>query len=354
METPSDPQSESEALYGEKRIDLDKLKHSSETPLFIIDLVMVGLVIVNLSWIIFDTLFSVSWVYAGLEFISPSFTLFYGEQVHPNFFDYDLIFVAVFFTELVFRWAVAIYRQTYHRWFFYPFVHWYDVLGCIPVGGFRFLRILRVISIVYRLQKLGIIDIRKNPLYSVVEKYLNIIAEEVSDRVVLNVLDGLKSEVRDGNPVVNRINDEVLQPKFEKLMENIDKSVGDAIRHAFYENEIEIKDYLTALVAEQLGVNESRPDILNKPLMRMSHRISHDVLFQAIKRYVDNFGMSDHTELTDLLSGIGQSLKDRHLEPVSEELTLTAIQVIEKIKENVAIQQWKVKEAEERELKGLS
>ena len=53
---------------------------------------------------------------------------------------------------------MAIRKQTYPRWYFYPFLHWYDLLGCIPIGSFRMLRLLRLISLTIRLQKMGIID----------------------------------------------------------------------------------------------------------------------------------------------------------------------------------------------------
>ncbi|MDV7396135.1 hypothetical protein RZS08_32380, partial [Arthrospira platensis SPKY1] len=119
----------------------------------------------------------------------------YAEQIHTNFVAYDLVFVAIFLTEFVVRWIIAVHRNTYHRWFFYPFVHWYDLLGCIPVGSFRWLRLLRVISIVYRLQKYQIIDISNLYIVRFVRKYLNVLLEELSDRIVLNVLDGVQDEI---------------------------------------------------------------------------------------------------------------------------------------------------------------
>ena len=257
METSPPPKSNApDVQIDGKRFHFEKLKGNSETPLFLIDLLMVLLVIVNLSWIIFDAFFTVSWFYASLNYLLPSFTQLYANKVHPNFFEYDLIFVGIFILELLIRWGVAIHQHTYHRWFFYPFAHWYDVIGCIPIGSLRFLRILRVISIIYRLQKLGIIDIKNNPLYPLIEKYINIVVEEISDRVVVNVLNGVQREVIGGNPIVGKINEEVIQPRLDRLLTTIDKDLGDALRHTFYENEVEIKDYLTTLVADQLGINK--------------------------------------------------------------------------------------------------
>ena len=128
-----------------------KLRASNETPLFILDFVMLVLIISNLFCLVFDTFFENRIVQDLLFWAFPGFTEFYKSQIHPNFLVYDLIFVSVYLSEFVLRWIIAIRRKTYYRWFFYPFVHWYDLIGCIPVGAFRWLRLLRVFSIVYRL-----------------------------------------------------------------------------------------------------------------------------------------------------------------------------------------------------------
>ncbi|MEZ5021997.1 MAG: hypothetical protein R2728_01825 [Chitinophagales bacterium] len=89
----------------------------------------------------------------------------------PQFLYYDLVFVGIFVLELSVRWTIAIFRNTYAKWFFYPFIHWYDVLGCIPLSSFRALRLLRVFSMFYRLNRLGIIDMRSTYILS---KQINI------------------------------------------------------------------------------------------------------------------------------------------------------------------------------------
>ena len=140
--------------------NLKRLRPNLDGLGFLIDVGMILLVIANLSLILFDWIYRVEAVQSAMETYTPDFYRFYSDSIHANFFEIDLAFVSVYLTEFVIRWAAAIARQTYHRWFFYPFVHWYDLLGCIPVGSFRWLRILRVVSLMYRLQKLGVVDFR--------------------------------------------------------------------------------------------------------------------------------------------------------------------------------------------------
>ena len=156
-----------------------------------VDIVMLVLIVANLFLILIDWGFESLLVQQQLQAWVPSLYRWYDQTVHPHFFFYDLAFVAVFVAEILVRWGLAIYRQRYHRWFFYPFVHWYDVLGCIPVSSFRSLRLLRVIAMVPKMQRIGLFDLRDTYLYRKFEKYRDIILEEISDRVTVRIIEGL-------------------------------------------------------------------------------------------------------------------------------------------------------------------
>lgn len=82
-------------------------------------------------------------------------------------------------------------QRHHQRWFFFPFIHWYEVLAIIPY--LRFLRLFRAGIIAYRLHEMG---------YKIVPRscnkgqfYYNVVMEELSDRIVINVLDGIKNEL---------------------------------------------------------------------------------------------------------------------------------------------------------------
>lgn len=203
---------------------------------FAIDVAMILLVISNLTLIVFDWLFSASVVQELFATYLPRFHGLYSHYIHDNFVSIDLIFIAIYLSELGARWAVAIYRKTHHRWFFYPFVHWYDVLGCIPVGSFRWLRVLRLVTLLHRMQRMGLIDLSGTYLGRTIIKYYKIIVEEVSDRVVINVLQGAQQEVTDGAPLLHRIDENIIQPRKTLLAEFIADKVAEVSResHTLY------------------------------------------------------------------------------------------------------------------------
>lgn len=106
--------------------------------------------------------------------------------------------VAGFFTlflvlELLLRWLIAIRRSSYQRWFFFPFVHWYEVLGCLP--QLRALRLLRAIVIVRRLHQLGYQVIPRRWL-AALNFYYRLLLEELSDRVILTATGNLREQLK--------------------------------------------------------------------------------------------------------------------------------------------------------------
>lgn len=332
------------------KVNTEKLRTSHETPFLIVDLLMLGLVIINLAWLIFDTLFTSALVRNGLTWLSPEFTRFYAEQIHTNFVAYDLVFVAIFLTEFVVRWIIAVHRNTYHRWFFYPFVHWYDLLGCIPVGSFRWLRLLRVISIVYRLQKYQIIDISNLYIVRFVRKYLNVLLEELSDRIVLNVLDGVQDEISIGTPVMEKVVQQVLVPNKPLLIEWIASRINDISDNVYQPRRADLKQYLDDVIASSLAQDakvatlEKLP-VVGETITQVIESTVSEIVFNVVDRLATDIGREETDvwvhEITDLLLA-------RLLQPdaaLNEASKNVLIDVLEVVKDEVRIQRWKLKES---------
>lgn len=345
------------------RIDYEKLHKSKTEGLFWLDILMIILILFNLGWIIFEYSFSFESFQNIVDWISPKFNAWYGSRISPNFFIYDLFFVAIFITELIFRWIIAIVRKTHYKWYYYPFIHWYDILGCIPLSTFRALRLLRVFSLFYRLQRRGIIDMTSTFVYRQSNRYLKILTEEVSDRVVVNVLNGVQDELQRGNPVADRVIKEVLLPKQHILATWMAKRVGDITLQTFEKNEHVIRRVLDEALDKSIrnnkevarlkylpGAGNLITDILNDSV--------RDVTFNSIKASIvafsdpqNNAGLindASHFTMEALLEeheGDDQSLDDL--------VTDISVNILEIVKDEVKIQQWKVEEEERKRQKEL-
>ena len=327
-----------------------KLRASNETLLFILDFVMLALIISNLFCLVFDTFFENRMVQDLLYWAFPGFTEFYKAQIHPNFLVYDLIFVSVYLSEFVLRWIIAIRRKTYYRWFFYPFVHWYDLIGCIPVGAFRWLRLLRVFSIIYRLQKLEVLDISDTYLVRFVIKYVDVIMEEISDRVVVNVLSGMQDQIKTGNPMIEKIVRQIVMPHKHMIIEWIVSRVNDVADDVYQPRREDLRVYIDRIIADSIGKDakvaaiDTVPVIGNAITEAIESTVSQ-IVFSVLDQVASDIG---HRDTDMLVHDITNVLLDRIMQP-SDALNVASkdvlVDVLELIKDEVRIQRWKLKDA---------
>ena len=162
--------------------------------LFLIyDIFMVFLIIFNL-FCLCANFFIMSniggWFFHAIHL--ESVLSFYREHLHPWVITTEAWFILFLITELLVRWGIAIVYRHHRRWFFFPFIHWYEILAIIP--HLRFLRLFRAGVIAFRLHELGYNVIPKS-LQIKAKFYYRVVMEELSDRVVITVLDGVKHEL---------------------------------------------------------------------------------------------------------------------------------------------------------------
>lgn len=122
----------------------------------------------------------------------PNVLEFYRSYLHPWVITTEAWFIIFLITELVVRWTIAIVNKHHARWWFFPFIHWYEILAIIP--HLRFLRLFRAGIIAYRLHELGYKVVPDN-IRIKAAFYYSVIMEELSDRVVISVIDGVRQEL---------------------------------------------------------------------------------------------------------------------------------------------------------------
>ncbi|MDH0032895.1 MULTISPECIES: preprotein translocase subunit SecA [unclassified Acinetobacter] len=122
----------------------------------------------------------------------PSVLEFYRTYLHPWVITTEAWFIIFLIIELVVRWLLSIVQKHHARWWFFPFIHWYEILAIIP--HLRFLRLFRAGIIAYRLYELGYKVIPDNIRIKAMF-YYRVIMEELSDRVVITVIDGIRHEL---------------------------------------------------------------------------------------------------------------------------------------------------------------
>lgn len=332
----------------------DTLK-SKYSILIVIDILMMLLLLSNLTLILFDWIYSVTLINEAIEKYLPDFYAFYDHSIHQNFESIDLVFVLIFLSEFILSWILAIIQKAYYKWFFYPILHWYDLAGCIPIGSFRFLRILRVFSILVRLNNLKVIELSKSYIVIKLKKYYGIIVEEISDRVVVNILEGVQDEIIEGGPVVDDIIQKVVKPKQELIVEWVSKRIEHAVEQDVMKRQDEISEYVRQLISESLSKNEELRTLELVPVMgkKITETIQksisntiNDIIEQALidlASYKNKLLIKETTDV--IIKSIEFKDEDKEVNKIYSDI---AIEVIEIVKKQVLVKKWQLKEQSEK------
>lgn len=260
-----------------------------------------------------------------------------------GFFTIFLIF------ELLIRWAIAIKQQVYYRWFFFPFIHWYELLGCFP--QLRALRLFRVVIIGRRLYQLGY-QVLPQPWIDRIKFYINLLLEELSDRVILTTIHNYRQQLTDsamqksliGNLVDSNRNDmeavllsllrTQLVPELQKLSgkspagNKLASEVGNAIEDGIAN---------TPELHRLLRLIPIAGSLIESQLQSIGHSVGENVVYSLNERLLD-------PELVDsLIVSIAHSIA--HIDINNTALdTLIASIVTDSLTEfeaQIKVQQWK-------------
>lgn len=309
------------------------------------DVLIIILVIANLALLLFDSLYLLSPLRDAFASLAPQLQAAYEQNVHAHFFAIDMAFVSIFIIDVLLGWSVAIAERRYHRWFFYPFVHWYDVLGCIPLAGFRWLRALRVVALLFRLQRLGLIEVRNWYLVDVAHKYYDILLEELSDRVAVRLIGSIQDEIRHSDALSQRLSDEVLAPRKEQLVDEIAQRLEAGLNDIYTSNRALIARYISALVGRTL---QESPEIQRLQRLPMGRQLSEamdqtlsDLASRLIHEAVGGLRSPEFSQLLRRAADSGMDIlmvTDTRSERITEQVL---VEVLELLKEQIATKRWK-------------
>lgn len=312
----------------------------------VVDILMLVLVTINLTWIIFDWIFANQLIQQSFEQYTPGFYKFYKNRIHEHFIFYDMIFVAIFIGELLIRWAISIKDHEYQKWYFYPFVHWYDVLGAIPIGSLRALRLLRIISLVIRLQKNGVIDLTDTGTYQFFRTYYNALVEEVTDRVIIRALNSIQEEIRENGPVSRKITLEVVDPRRDAVAKWLSSRMSSVAFKSYLLHKRDMRVYVNQVITEAL---ESNPEIatlervpaVGKVVSQNLIRVISDIVLRVVEKSTKDFAINWNKELAS--EAVDMLFETVLEEPkgVNEIIQDMALQAIDIVKAEVKIQRWR-------------
>ena len=316
-----------------------------------IDVFMLFVLLLNISWFIFDWFFVLE---RFNDYLSENANSFYNSylHIHKNFLYYDLIFIGIYIVEFLIRWILAIKHKLYYKWFLFPFIHIYDLLGMIPTGSWIVLRFVRIIPIVYQLNKRKIINISQTYFYKKLKKYYYIVVEEISDRVVVNVLNGVQDEIKAGTNIAERVIKEIIIPKKELLINIISDKIQIISRGLFDIHKDELAEYVEQNVDVVFEKNKEakmikRIPVLGSTIQTTVKKSIKDIIYQVIENIINDITTSNNqVKIKEISNTIFESFISDFYKDIDEILDTIVIDAIDILKDQVKIQQWKVKKNE--------
>lgn len=274
----------------------------------------------------------------------PQVLEFYRTYLHPWVITTEAWFIGFLIVELLIRWAIAIINKHHSRWFFFPFIHWYEILAVIP--HLRFLRLFRAGIIAYRLHELGYKIIPENwskqGLF-----YYHVVMEELSDRVVLTVIHGIKRELETSSNhkrIIHELVDhhrqqfavtiaellqESLATELRAQQDQISKGVGKIVNQA-----IEDTPELTQLL-RLIPIVGGR---IEQQIQSIGQRLGENITSGLIQPFSTGSERSINPNYQLIAQRMSEiNIDNKHLEELVESVVFESL---EAIRQQVKVKQW--------------
>lgn len=276
----------------------------------------------------------------GLNFVLE----FYKTHLHPWVITTEAWFIGFLIVELLVRWAISIVYKHHQRWFFFPFIHWYEILAIIP--HLRFLRLFRAGIVAYRLYEMGYKVIPSSWLQRG-RFYYQVVMEELSDRVVITVIDGIRHELQTSSTHKKILHDlvdhhrtlfattlaeilqETLASELKAQQPIMSQRVGEIVNQA-----IEDTPELTQLL-RLIPIVGGR---IESQIQSIGQRLGENITSGLIDPFIQGSEAAPNTNYQLIAQRVSElNIDNQHLEQLVESIVFESIEAIRK---QVKIKQW--------------
>ncbi len=293
---------------------------STQWKVFLIyDVIMMALIVLNLIVLGLQALILSdfgAWI-AEILTLSTERTN-YIQQWDPTIRHIDQYFIIFLIVELGVRWLIAIIGKHHRRWWFFPFIHWYEVIAIIP--QLRFFRLLRAGVIAYRLHELGYKVIPQN-MINRGKFYYDLVMEELTSRIVLTVLSQVEKELKDSDDHNHRIH---------QLIDRHRDQFANVLAMILQ------KSLATALTQQQQNISQKIESLIQTIGQRLGENITQGIVAEL------SAVQSPNQPANPLLTEVAQEVSKVQLnyQQVDDLVDSIVKDSLELIREQVKVKQW--------------
>ncbi|EOQ63165.1 hypothetical protein F935_02258 [Acinetobacter calcoaceticus ANC 3811] len=325
--------------------------------LFLIyDIFMVFIIIFNLFCLAINFFLMSSigaWFFEHIHL--PQILSFYRNSLHPWVITSEAWFIGFLIVELLVRWSIAIINKHHKRWFFFPFIHWYEILAIIP--QLRFLRLFRAGIIAYRLQEMGYQVIpeswRKTGLF-----YYRVVMEELSDRVVITVIDGIRYELQTSSSHKQIIHDLVNHHR-EQFTATLTALLQESLATALKQQKPAITKGVGKIVDQAIVDTPELTQLLRliplvggrieQQIQSIGQRLGENISAGLIEPLIEGSPNNPNTTYQLISQKVSEiNINNRQLEQLVESVVF---ETLESVRKQVKVKQWQQTLAEHDRIK---
>jgi hypothetical protein len=194
---------------------------------------------------------------------------------------------------------------------------------------------------------MNFLNLRESSFYPFFKKYSDIVVEEVSDRVVINVLDGVQKEVNAGSDLTKELVSKVIRPNHERIANYSVQRIQLLTQQILLNHQEDIKAYLFEKVNAAVEMNTEMKMIKRVPglggiVRKQLDSAIADITYKVISGILEDVAVGEDV-FTKELEGISMNFintleSDEELEEIVKTISNQSINMIKRQMER---QNWK-------------
>jgi hypothetical protein len=219
-------------------------------------------------------------------------------------------FLLFYVLDLIAEWILYIRTNKGKAWYYFAIDRWYDILGSLPVLSMRWLRLGRIYMILENEKKSNITE---NPLFRTDKDYLTYLEKELSAKIMLNALNIIQKEISQGIPLIDKLQEEIIEPQREKLIELTREQLSAIVNQLIKNFDQQFKHYVDekvkiAVQNSQEMKNLSKIPMVGNPLKDSMQKIISEIVHQLIIEVFEDLQKKEHSSrINEIISGFYDS-----------------------------------------------
>ena len=195
-----------------------------------------------------------------------------------------------------------------------------------------------------------IVDLQRIYFVKKVIKLANVIIEEVSDRVVLNVLRGVRNDFQEGRPISKAIMSDVVEPQKDKVIDLFFTKFADVSTGTYNEYKDDLKEYIQQKARNAVKNNRELAKLTAMPVIGTSIRgiIEKSVAntaYETISGVIADIASEKGAEvLKNITSKIADMVFKDMEEQLGEIVKNVVVSSLDLIEKETNVKQWRIDE----------